>query len=172
MKVYDVPNCEGLSPEDAGRFLRMFRAAVLADPEHPFNRSDHPQHLDATKLFEALNDIVQQSEAAAATAAKIADLENALGDDVNLSPAECWARAKRLIATPGYLIPEPGAPRMLDEAREKLRRKINALQDYAARVEGQERANAEAERAGADDADAVDDDADAGGDDDAGGEAW
>jgi hypothetical protein len=149
MKSYDIPTYENLSPEAARKALNKLRADILADREHPYNDALHTQHEDAVRVFRDLNAMIRAGDEDAASAAKIADLEDALGEDIDLSPPECLARARKLMRIPGYLTPEPGAPKMPEGAREKLRRKIHALHEYAARVEGEERANAEAERASA-----------------------
>ena len=58
-----------------------------------------------------------------------ADLQERLGEDANLSPADCVARAKELMRTPGYITEEPG---VLSEAeRAKLRVRIHALYQAA-----------------------------------------
>jgi len=173
VKNYDLPDFEALSPENAERVLRQYRAEIAADRDHPFNSPQHFQYSDAVKCFDALNEMVRRGEEDVDREAEKAFFAEALGDEEYCETvAEVHKRVEALMRTPGYLVEGSGGPRLLAADRERITRKIHCLTTLEQRAEVAERANAAAARAGADDADAVDDDADAGGDDDAGGEAW
>jgi len=155
MKAYDPPpDLTDLTPEDAQKLLNVYKATILGDSAHPYNDPQHPQHEDAVRAFRELNAIVRQGEADAASAAGLADLEDALGpDDAGLSPDECRKRAADLLKIPGYVTHERGEVALTDGERERIRRKIHALHIVA-------------EAGGAGQADAADDDDDDDDDDD------
>ena len=181
MKNYDLPDFEGLSPENAERVLRQYRAEITADGGHPFNSPQHFQYSDAVKCFDALNAMIRAGEADADHEAEKEFFAEALGDEPPCrTRAELNKRVEALMRTPGYLVEESGGSRLLAADRERITRKIHCLTTLIERgdAEGQriaaeERAAARQEAGGDADADADDGDgADAGGDADAGGEAW
>jgi len=146
MKSYDLPpEYEGLSPETARKLLNQFRTDIIADRDHPYNVAQHPQHEDFARVFGELNAMALQVDEEAAVREHIADLQDALGDDAELSPTESRALAARLMKTPDYMTHESGGERMEDGAREKLRRKIHALIVVADRVEAAENADQKAD---------------------------
>lgn len=127
MQSYPPPaETEGLTPKGAQRAANQFRAAVLADANHPYNVGGHPQHGDFAGYFAALNAIVRQGESDAEAAASASELAEALGEDADLTPGEMAAKARELISTPDYV-----TGRLPEAAREKLTRKINALHKAA-----------------------------------------
>ena len=129
MKSYDLPGeTSGMTPLEARQVLNRLRADILADRAHPFNETGHPQHEDFSACFKQLNTIIQQGATDAQAERAAEELAADLGDDVNLTPLQCLARAKELLRTPGYII---GTGSLLSAERERLTRKIHALHQVA-----------------------------------------
>jgi len=129
MKSYDLPgDTSFMEPDEARRAANKFRADILADRDHPYNDPAHPQHADFSAHFRQLYGIINEGEADAQADATAQELAEALGEDAGLSPAECLARAKELLLTPGYVT---GTGTLSSGDREKLTRKIHALHTVA-----------------------------------------
>jgi len=161
VKNYDLPDFEALSPENAERVLRQYRAEIAADRDHPFNSPQHFQYSDAVKCFDALNEMIRAGEADADHEAEKEFFAEALGDEEPCETvAEVHKRVEALMRTPGYLVEGSGGPRLLAADRERITRKIHCLTTLEQRAEVAERANAAAERASAEAPEADDDDDD------------
>ena len=159
--TYDFPDYEGLSPEAARKALSKFLAEITADRDHPFHSPQNYQYGEAIKCFDALNEMVRRGEEDVDREAEKAFFAEALGDEEYCETvAEVHKRVEVLMRTPGYLVEEPGGPRLLAADRERITRKIHCLTTLEQRAEVAERANAAAERASAEapEADADDDD--------------
>jgi len=130
MKSYDIPVTDDLTPAEAKQAVHRLRADILSDPHHPFNDGNHAQHGDFSDCFRELNSIIAQAENDVEAERAAREREAALGEDVNLTPAECLDRAEELMKTPGYL-----AGTLPSREREHLTKKIHALHQAAANQE-------------------------------------
>jgi len=171
MKAYDLPDFEALSPENAERVLRQYRAEIVADRDHPFSDAQHYQHGDAVKCFESLHAMIRAGEADTQADATAQELADALGDEKPCtSRAEVLARIAALLRTPGYVTRERGESPLTDGDRERIRRKVHALSMLVEKGDAAEQRAAAEERIAAKQASAeapeADGDADADDDDD------
>jgi hypothetical protein len=102
MQSYDPPpqEVDDLTPQEAQAALNAMHAG---GQEHPLFDGNHPQHADFTAYSTKLYALIAQADAEEKDAAAVQALEDARAETGDLTPAECLARARELMMTPGYL---------------------------------------------------------------------
>jgi len=59
---YDIPNTEGLTPEQAGQELNRISAEVIGNKDHPYTSGSHIQHNDFLEAITKLHKIKAGSQ--------------------------------------------------------------------------------------------------------------
>jgi hypothetical protein len=123
MRSYDPPpETDGLTAAEASKRVNALNAACAGDPDHPYFCGNHAQHKDFVDYSRQLHRIIIEAEAEEKDAAAAQKLEDARAVTGDLTPAECMARGKKLLKTPGFL-----DGKMEPEARAELQRQIDAM---------------------------------------------
>lgn len=87
MESHEVPETDGLTPDDAGRALNAMHADVHGDQEHPYACGSHPQHKEWVAYGAKLHEIKAAGRAEQERQEQDAAIDTCRAGDVRASEA-------------------------------------------------------------------------------------